>query len=173
MKTTGQGFDKIEIDTEFPYFDVMDRVLGGNEKFDPSFILDPGVEQEQNDENHTPSGNTKQKECDPEVSAIKSCTPDSLKKSVSSCKRKLSNSGSPMSIHSSGSTSSKSASTRSSKKTKPQNSGMEDDDKFMAFLEQSRDSDREMMERMLDFTAQAEIGGNDLALKLVKLFGKI
>ena len=80
MKTTAQGFDKTEPDTEFPYFDVMDRVLGGNEKFDPSFILDPGVEQEQNDENHTPYENSKQKECDPEVLAIKSCTPDSLKK---------------------------------------------------------------------------------------------
>ena len=61
MKTTGQGFDKIETDTEFSYFDVMDHVLGGNEKFDPSFILDPGAEQERNDENHTPSENTKQK----------------------------------------------------------------------------------------------------------------
>ena len=56
---------------------------------------------------------------------------------------------------------------------KSQNSGMEDDDKFMAFLEQSHDSDREMMERMLDFTAQAEKRGDDLDLKLVELFGKI
>ena len=78
-----------------------------------------------------------------------------LKTAVSSCETKLSNSGSPMS-GSSGATSSKSACTRSSKKTKLQNSGMEDDDKFMAFLEQSHDSDREIMERMLDFTAQAE-----------------
>ena len=54
----------------------MDRVLGGNEKFDPSFIVDPGVKLEQNDETHTLSENTKQKECDPEVSAIKSGTPD-------------------------------------------------------------------------------------------------
>ena len=84
----------------------------------------------------------------------------------------MSNSGSPVS-GSSGATSSKSASTRSSKKTKPQNSGMEDDDQFMGFLEQSHDSDREMMEKILDFTAQAEKQGNDLALKLIELFGKI
>ena len=112
----------------------MDRILGGNEKFDLSFILHPGVEQEQNDESHTPSENTKQKECDPEVSAIKSCTQDGSKKAVSSGKRKFSNSASPMS-GSSGAASSKSASTRFSKKTKSQNSGMEDNDKFMAFLE--------------------------------------
>ena len=31
----------------------------------------------------------------------------------------------------------------------------------------------EMMEKMLDFTAQAEKQGNDLALKLIELFGKI
>ena len=123
MKTTGHRFDKIETDTEFSYSDIMDRVLGGNEKFVPSFILDPEVEQEQNDENHIPSENTKQNKCDREVSAIKSCTPGGLKKAVSSGKRKLSNSGSAMS-GSSGATSSKSASTRSSKKTKSQNSGI-------------------------------------------------
>ena len=44
--TTGMGFNKNDINEEFPYFDVFERLYGNKESFTPSHILDTGKRKE-------------------------------------------------------------------------------------------------------------------------------